>query len=90
MVKFRVSNGNARVGDIVTIIKYGNEERYLYRITGFQEYNGTPQVKYRKVVPDTLEFFPDTIGSWMNLSDAETEMKLIRKESRKLFSRLFR
>jgi hypothetical protein len=79
-VKCKVLNGYAEVGDVVTIVSYGNEERYLYRVIGFKQYEGTPQVNYRKVIPTTLDFFPHTVGSWMNFSEALTELKIIRKK----------
>lgn len=88
-MKCKVSNGYVEVGDVVTVVGYGDESRYLYKVTGFQEYNGVPQIKYRKVIPTTLEFFPETSGSWMNFNDALTELKIIQKGSRSFLSRLF-
>jgi hypothetical protein len=79
-VKCTVLNGSAEIGDVVTIVSYGNEERYLYRVTGFKKYEGTPQIHYRKVIPTTLDFFPDTVGSWMNFSEAQKELKIVHKK----------
>ena len=78
-MKCRVTNGFAEIGDIITLISYGNENRYLYRVTEFGEYNGVPQIRYRKVIPETLEFFPDTIDSWMDFDEARSEIKIVQK-----------
>lgn len=78
-MKCKVKNGVAEIGDIVTIISYEDEQRYLYKLTGFQEYKGIPQIKYRKVIPATIDFFPDTDGSWMGFDEAQKELKIISK-----------
>jgi hypothetical protein len=78
-MRCQVSNGYAEVGDLVTIASYGDEKRYLYRVTGFQQYKGNPQIIYRKVIPTTLKFFPDTVGSSMDFNRALTELKIVQK-----------
>ena len=88
-LKCKVINGYAEIGDVVTVISYGDEERYLYRVTGFQTYEGKPQIKYRKVVPNTLEFWPDTVGSWFDFDEALTELKLIHKQKKSFWEKLF-
>ncbi|CAG7610977.1 hypothetical protein PAESOLCIP111_01315 [Paenibacillus solanacearum] len=87
-MRCKVINGYAEIGDVVTIISYGDEERYLYRVTGFQNYGGTPQINYRKVIPSSLEFFPEMVGSWMDFSEAQTELKIIQKQNNEMSSRL--
>ena len=77
-LKCKAVNGDLKVGDIVTILSFGNEKRYLYRIVGFQKYNRKNQVLYRKVIPSTLEFFPETVGSWMDFDEVRVEMKIIK------------
>jgi hypothetical protein len=79
-VKCKVLNGYAQIGDIVTIVSYGDEDRYQYKVTGFQEYQGKPQMKYRRVNTSTMEFWPDTVGSWMDFSEAQNELKLVHKK----------
>lgn len=80
-MKCSVSNGYAETGDIVTINSYGGNA--MYRVTGFSEFNGKPQINYRRVIPSTLEFFPDTRESWMDFTEAMLELKLVRKVDRK-------
>ncbi|WNR42920.1 hypothetical protein [Paenibacillus roseipurpureus] len=88
-MKCKLLNGFAKIGDIVTLVSYGNEERYLYKVIGFQHYKGTAQIKYRKVSPTTLELFPDTLGSWMNFKEAEKELKIIHTSKKSIWKRLF-
>ncbi|NRF96228.1 hypothetical protein HQN89_36275 [Paenibacillus frigoriresistens] len=88
-MKCKVLNGYAQIGDIVTVISYGDEKRYLYKVIGFQQYEGTPQIRYRKVIPATLELFPDTVGSWMNFNEALIELKIIHKSKKSFLKRIF-
>lgn len=89
-MKCKVINGIAEIEDIVTIVSYGNEKRYLYKVVGFQHYQGRSQIKYRKVIPDTLEFFPDTTESWMDFKEALLELKIIHKSKKTIFKRFFK
>jgi hypothetical protein len=47
---------------------------------GYAKVEGNQQIRYRKIIPLTLEFYPGTIGSWMNFIDAELELKLVQKK----------
>jgi len=76
-MKCRVTNGHAEVNDIVSISSYGSKN--LYKVTGFQQYNGKDQITYRKVIPSTLEFFPETKGSSMDFDEALTELEIVKK-----------
>ncbi|WP_335533507.1 hypothetical protein [Neobacillus drentensis] len=86
----QVINGRVNVGDIVTIVEYGDEERYQYMITGFQKYEGRPQVTYVRVIPNTSDVFGQAVGSWMDEVKARQQLKIIKKkESKSFLSKLF-
>jgi hypothetical protein len=75
----RVINGIVELGDIVTILSYGDAFRYRYIITGFGEYYEMPQVYYKRVHSETLQPFSDVVGSWMDYPEATHELALIFK-----------
>jgi hypothetical protein len=74
-----VSNGYAEIGDIISVSEYGNAQ---YKVTEFGDYEGAPQIRYRRIFPETGEFYPDTIGSWMSLEDASTELRLVSQKKK--------